>query len=287
MNKIGIIQGRLSPPTQGKIQSFPFDTWEAEFAIAEECGFEAIELCVDSCKWRENPLFTDEGTDRIIKLSRENKIDVVALDPLYLTQRGLLSNSEEMARERIEFMKKVLPNCKKIGMEYILMPIIIGPSLELAAKLRSKENRPHVVNFLKESLKIAEDYDMKFALETSLTAQEIFDLMETLKSPSIVVCYDTGNSAYFGHNIISDIEKLSDHLVEVHIKDHKNTDDKGTPITSYNSVALGTGDVDFKAVFNVLKKSDFDGTYILQMARGEDHIGIAKSSLNFVRSFLG
>jgi L-ribulose-5-phosphate 3-epimerase len=286
MNKIGIIQGRLSTPTQGKIQSFPFDTWEAEFAIARELGFEAMELCVDSSNWQENPLLTNEGTDRIIELSKENEIDVVAMDPLYLTERGLLSNSEEMDRERIEFMKTVLPNCKKIGMEYILMPIIIGPSLELVQRLKSEENMPHVLDFLRQTLEIAKDYEIKFALETSLNAEEIFDLMDELKSSSVVVCYDTGNSAFFGHDLYSDIEKLLPYMVEVHIKDHKNTDKEGAPINYFNSVPLGTGNVDFDVVFDILTKKDFIGTYILQMARGVDHIEVARSSLDYVRSFL-
>ena len=153
-------------------------------------------------------------------------------------------------------------------------------------KLKSEENRTHVINFLKESLKIMEDFEMKFAFETALDAQETFDLMDTLNSSAVAVCYDTGNSAFFGHDIVTDIDKLSDHLVEVHIKDHKNTDDNGNPIKSYNSVALGTGDVDFETVFEVLKKKNFSGTYILQMARGTDHIGVAKTSRDFVQSFL-
>ena len=33
--KIGFMQGRLSPLIGGKIQSFPWDNWECEFAIAE------------------------------------------------------------------------------------------------------------------------------------------------------------------------------------------------------------------------------------------------------------
>ena len=74
-------------------------------------------------------------------------------------------------------------------------------------------------------------------------------------------------------------------MVEIHIKDHKNTDKEGTPINYFNSVSLGTGDVDFDVVFDISNKNDFTGTYILQMARGTDHIGVAKSSLDFVRSF--
>ena len=57
-------------------------------------------------------------------------------------------------------------------------------------------------------------------------------------------------------------------------------------IINYNSVKLGTGDVDFNSVFNILKKNKFNGSYILQMARDEDSIGIAKYSIEFVNQFI-
>lgn len=43
MNPIGIIQGRLSPPTEGGIQSFPVETWKHEFLLATQAGLNCIE----------------------------------------------------------------------------------------------------------------------------------------------------------------------------------------------------------------------------------------------------
>lgn len=285
-NELGIIQGRLSPPLHGKIQAFPIDTWESEFALARDCGLDAMELVMDSYEWKTNPIWTDKGCQRIIELSQEAGIDVISIDPLYLTERGLLSNSAEISRERIDTMKKIIPNCSKIGMDYILMPIMINPSKDVTAMLKSDKNWPYVVDFLRSCLEIAEDYGIRFALETALDADEIFDLMDDLKSSSTGVCYDTGNSAYFGHDILADLEKLSQFLVEVHIKDVKNTDRNGNPVSFFNSVELGTGDVDFTAVFDLLNKIGFGGAYVLQMARGDDHVGVVKSALAYVKEFL-
>ena len=46
-SRIGIMQGRLSKPLNGKIQSFPLNTWEKEFYLAKEIGFELIEWVLD------------------------------------------------------------------------------------------------------------------------------------------------------------------------------------------------------------------------------------------------
>ena len=36
MIKLGFMQGRLVPPEQNKIQSFPWKNWDKEFKIANE-----------------------------------------------------------------------------------------------------------------------------------------------------------------------------------------------------------------------------------------------------------
>ena len=53
--RIGIIQGRLSKPLNGKIQSFPTNTWEKEFHIAKKIGFELIEWVLDE-NIKNNPI---------------------------------------------------------------------------------------------------------------------------------------------------------------------------------------------------------------------------------------
>ena len=67
---LGIIQGRLSPYTGGKIQSFPKNTWEDEFILAKKLGLNTIELCLDSDDWEKNPIWTVQGTNRIKELTK-------------------------------------------------------------------------------------------------------------------------------------------------------------------------------------------------------------------------
>jgi len=285
-NRIGLIQGRLSPILNNKIQSFPFENWENEFYLAKDIGLDSIEWVVDSINWENNPLITDMGKKMILETIQGSGLPVISLDPLYLTERGLLSNEDKIKKERLNFIRQIIPNCKYVGMEYILMPIVIGPSKVLTNHLKSKENRPHLIEFLKETCNICNDNGMFIAFETALNAKEIFDLMEDIGDDSIRVCYDTGNSAFFNHDILGDINALFELLVEVHIKDHKNYDDKGNKIDYYNSVKLGTGDVDFPKILGLLSDLGFLGTYILQMARGNDHNKTVVNSFNFLKNLL-
>jgi hexulose-6-phosphate isomerase len=45
--EIGIMQGRLSPRIDGKIQAYPANTWQKEFEIAKEIGYSAVEWIVE------------------------------------------------------------------------------------------------------------------------------------------------------------------------------------------------------------------------------------------------
>ena len=60
MNKVGFMQGRLSPIVDNKIQAFPFDHWEKEFSIAKELGIKCMEWTLDYPNLRCNPLLLNK-----------------------------------------------------------------------------------------------------------------------------------------------------------------------------------------------------------------------------------
>ena len=78
MTGLGIIQGRLSPYTGGKIQSFPKNTWENEFILAKKLGLNTIELCLDSDDWEKNPIFLNKA---VIGDGRSEQIPLVEVSP--------------------------------------------------------------------------------------------------------------------------------------------------------------------------------------------------------------
>ena len=63
---IGIMQGRLSPKIDDRIQVFPKKYWKEEFKIASECNFDSIEWIVDEY---ENPMMNKEEIKEIEKIS--------------------------------------------------------------------------------------------------------------------------------------------------------------------------------------------------------------------------
>ena len=58
MNKLGIIQGRLSPPIEG-FQECPVE-WKKEFELLPELGLEHIEWIVTKNSLKNNPVLSEE-----------------------------------------------------------------------------------------------------------------------------------------------------------------------------------------------------------------------------------
>src|SRR5271154_3595641 len=77
--RIGIMQGRLVPPENGRIQSFPHKRWRDEFALARAAGIEYIEWIVDSSSLDVNPIFTIAGRKEMAELKQEYGIDTPAI----------------------------------------------------------------------------------------------------------------------------------------------------------------------------------------------------------------
>ena len=56
LNKVGLMQGRLSSPVGGQIQSFPKKSWESEFEKAKKLSIKLIESILDHKNLSRNPL---------------------------------------------------------------------------------------------------------------------------------------------------------------------------------------------------------------------------------------
>ena len=83
LNQLGFMQGRLSPMHNGKIQSFPHDTWEIEFRLAESLGITRIEWTLDY-PIGDNPLLDTRQHSLIKSLCKRHNIRITGLTVIAL-----------------------------------------------------------------------------------------------------------------------------------------------------------------------------------------------------------
>ena len=86
-----------------------------------------------------------------------------------------------------------------------------------------------------------------------------------------------GNSAFWKFDTKQEFLCYGQSISNVHIKDCTPKD---------YTVQLGDGNVNFNEVFNLLKKNNYKADFILQAARGQDEVQIAKKQLRFAEEYI-
>ena len=265
------MQGRLSPPINGKIQAFPGNTWEEEFKLAADIGFDEIEFIFESKNYENNPMFTSDGPYKIKKLSEETGVQVNYVCADYFMERPFIRVSEEDKNKSVEILKYLIKQCAQIGIRGIEIPMVDN------SKIETKAEKELVIECLKECLLVAETYNIKLGLETSLNPDDFKALIEKINHPLIEANYDIGNSASLGYDTEEEVLTLGKWVNNVHIKDR---------LLGGGTVPLGEGNANFDLFFKTLNKISYKGSFILQTARGEDDIETAKKNLAFVKDYI-
>jgi len=271
MDKIGILQGRLLPKSKERLQVFPTETWWKEFGVAKECGFSTIELLFDIEDYPKNPLLHKEGQEKIIQLAETTELPISSVCADFFQRYGFLQKNKQVNEGNISMLKKLIESCRVIQCQTILIPFFAE------TQVNSREDKQEITRIFIDFYKMLEEYDVNLCLETTLPASELAMLMEEINNPNIKIYYDLGNSVSLKYNAAEDIRKISKWIGGIHIKDRNS---------SGENVILGRGLVDFKECFQALKEINYEGTYILETAMGENPVETAKYHLGFVKELL-
>jgi L-ribulose-5-phosphate 3-epimerase len=270
MHRIGIMQGRLSPVRDGKIQTFPKDTWRDEFALAKDIGYELIEWVLDT-ELAANPLLSPEGRKEMNTYQQQYNITVPSVCCDYFVEYPFHSPQSEIRLQSHGMLLELIRVCPEAGIKLIELPLI-G-----ASSIREELDASNVVLLFNDLVPLLEKKDMCLVLETDLPPDAVGKLLAQMPSERIQVNYDTGNSAYWKFNAEDELSTYGSRIGNIHIKDCTPKD---------YSVALGSGNVDFDLSFNWFKKVNYKGDFILQAARGPNDIDVARMYYQFTRSHI-
>src|SRR3989344_4831089 len=122
---IGIIQGRLTPSPDGRLQFFPKDNWRNEFAFAFRIGFDALEPIIEAEDLAANPLMDDGLLAEMRQLVEQNNISVVSVCADVFMDYPLhrVGNLKEKTFA-CQVLRKLIDNCQRIGVKTIVMPVL-------------------------------------------------------------------------------------------------------------------------------------------------------------------
>jgi L-ribulose-5-phosphate 3-epimerase len=266
--RIGIMQGRLSPRPAGRLQAFPHASWQVEFGSARELGFDFLEWIYEAENAGDNPLETAAGRAQIRAVSSRRELPVGSVCADYFMLKKLAGVSASEQKQNVSRLAELVAWTRDIGASRILLPL-----LESSA-VNTPELRSMVVDSLGQVTPVLDEHEIVLGLEMEIRGSEYAELIRALNHPRVKAYYDTGNSTAQGFDIALDVLPLIPMLEAVHIKDR---------VLRGGSTPLGQGSSNFAEFFRCLSRADFRGDFLLQHFFDADPRAAAAHSLGFVR----
>jgi L-ribulose-5-phosphate 3-epimerase len=273
----GIMQGRLSPPEDGRFQSFPRYSWRQELSRAREAGLSYIEWIYDEYGASVNPIASEGGIAELNALKHESGVQTPAICGDWLMEYPLIRCSEEQRAQRERVLHDLLRWGKKIGASRLVLPFVD------ASSIRTEEEKDIVLGVLERTLPLSDEAGVELHLEADFNSAEFASFLARIPQPSVKVNYDTGNSSGLGYIASEEFAAYGNRIGSIHIKDRLRM-----PSGSVATKPLGEGSADFDDIFTSIRKIGYSGGFTLQVARGKegDEVDWIKQQLAFLRRYV-
>ena len=275
-NTYGVMQGRLSPPEDGRFQSFPRTAWRDEFPRAAQAGFTYVEWIHDHYDRGANPIFTPEGLAEFDALKHQHNIQTPALCGDWFMDFPLIRCSPEEQQQREQHLHELIPIAARIGAFKIVLPFVDN------SKITSEAEQQQVRDILSRALPLAEEHDVELHLEADFNPADFAAFLAPIPHPMLKVNWDSGNSSGLGYIATEEFAAYGDRIGSVHIKDRYRKPEGGI-----ETRPLGAGSADFDDVFTAIRSIHYTGGLTLQVARGTpgDEVNFLRTQLDFLRRY--
>lgn len=250
--KVGMMQGRLSPIINNRIQQFPWDSWPNEFVVASKIDIKLIEWTIDTFDFYKNPLINSNQWDEINIIMDKNNISIPSVTCDYFMENPPWKTDLKLVKEGIS---SILQGMRNIKSKILVIPLVDNSSLPDSSSVKIIED------FFTDLIPIISQNKLQIAFECDLNPEKLSDLIDKFDRNYFGINYDIGNSSSLGFNPEEEFNAYGSRIINVHVKDRKLN---GT------TVPLGEGDADFLGIFRLLHEENYEGNLILQTARSKE-----------------
>ncbi len=249
-----VMQGRLSPPEGGRFQSFPRAGWQAEIAAASQIPLRGIEWIFDTYGEGANPLETTDGRNELRELLVRFRCRVASICADYFMDCPLIATIPAVIDERIGRLEWLISICPDLGIGRIVLPFVD------ASRISGPAASEQVLRVLHAVLEHAHRYGIELHLETDMSPGDFKSFLAEIEDPFVKVNYDSGNSGALGYAPSKEFAAYGERIGSFHVKDR---------VLGGGTVPLGQGAVDFTTLRRALIDIDYQGDFVMQIARGE------------------
>jgi L-ribulose-5-phosphate 3-epimerase len=254
-----VMQGRLSPPDEGKFQSFPCHTWHDEIRRVSLANLRGIEWIYDVNGLGVNPIETKAGRMLLRGILREHDVDVRSMCADYFMDRPFHKGNVDERQASLDKLAELIMACVELDVRRIVLPFVDSSRMDDAVQMAA------VVSSLNKITPIAREFNIELHIESDLPPDEFSAFLRELPDDCIKVNYDAGNSASLGYKPIDEFSAYGDRIGSFHVKDRK---------LNAGTVPLGQGSADFRSLRSCLESINYSGDFVLQIARGMDGVEV-------------
>ncbi len=220
--------------------------------------------------------FKEFSIEKTIEMMTRVGISNISIKDFHLP----LNSSHEQINSVIERFKKAGINVYAVGVIYMKTEAEVDQAFEYAkmAGVSMIVGAPDykLLPYIDKKIKT---YDLKLAIHNHGPDNPLYpnatDIWEHIKDldPSIGICIDIGHTTRDGQDPSADIEKFSNRIFDVHIKDV----DK--PLKEGKTLEIGRGIINIPKVIATLRKIKFSGKCSLEFEKDmkDPLAGIAES----------
>ena len=218
-----------------------FSVEEALQGIAD-AGFKHIEPAAVK-GWTEH-IMPDMSEEEIVKI--EKRMAELGLKPIALSGHCSITD-----KERLPDFYANIDLAQRLGCEFIVT------SVDEAHLEKEETDSLELRPTLRELGKVCKEKGLKLALETHGekfgTGQSLHKLLEEVGSDNVFINFDTANVIMYGNvDPLEDLKACYDKLAFIHLKDKLGEQKE------WNFPAVGSGNIDFEAIFAFLEEKGLD-----------------------------
>ena len=252
------------------IWSMPDRDPDACFNLAKECGFDGVELALGN----DGPVRFDSTEKELLNVKAKAESYGIELPSLVCDtcwDYSISSDDEKIRKKGEENIIKQIETASILGCDTILV---------LAGMVTSYKPGSEVVHYevaynrAFESMcrlsEYAEKYNVNLGIENVgnkllLSPLETRDFIDKINSPKVKHYFDVGNVIKTGYPE-QWIDILGSRIAKVHVKDVRFEDGL------YKQVDILSGDVNYKAVKESLRKVGYDDWITAEVVKSRDDV---------------
>ncbi|MDY4035030.1 L-ribulose-5-phosphate 3-epimerase [Streptococcus dysgalactiae] len=239
-------------------------TWRERLQFAKDLGFDFVEMSVDESDARLARLeWTKEERLDLVKAIYETGIRIPTICFSGHRRYPLGSNDSAIEAKSLELMKQCIELAQDLGVRTIQLA-----GYDVYYEEKSPETRARFIKNLRQSCDWAEQAQVMLSIEIMddpfiNSIEKYLAVEKEIDSPYLFVYPDTGNVSAWHNDLWSEFYNGHKSIAALHLKDTYAVTE--TSKGQFRDVPFGQGCVDWEEMFAVIKKTNYNGPFLIEM----------------------